>query len=72
MAGKVRASSLSLFTADAHRAIMPGCAQVAQDVPPTPSVTQCAVSRRFGLLQRVRGCLREDGYKHPWTGLLNL
>ena len=72
VAGKAPACCPSLFTADAHRAVMPGCAQDAQDVPPTPSVMQRAASRGFVMLQFVRGCLREDGYGQPWTGLLNV
>ena len=51
---------------------MPGCAQYAQDVPPTPSVMQRAASRGFVLVQIVRGCMREGGYGQPWTGLLNV
>ena len=51
---------------------MTGCAQDAQDVPPNPSVMQRAAAGGFGLLQFVRGCLREGGYGQPWTGLLNV
>ena len=72
VAGKTPACSPSLFTADVHRAVMPGCAQEAQDVPPTPSVMQRAAARGSVLLQIVRGCLPEDGYGQPWTGLLNI
>ena len=72
MAGKVAACCPSMFTAEAHRAVMSGCAQDAQDVPPPPSVMQRAASRGFVLLQVVRGCLREGGYGQPWTGLLNV
>ena len=51
---------------------MPGCAQDAQDVPPTPSVMQRAAGRGFVMLQFVRGCLREGGYGQPRTELLNV
>ena len=39
---------------------MKGCAQDAQDVPPTHAVTQHAAARGFALLQIVRGCLQHD------------
>ena len=58
VAGKVATCSPALFTADVHRAGMPGCAQDAQDVPSNPSVMQRAAARGFVLLQLVRGCLR--------------
>ena len=55
-AGKAPACSPSLFAADAHGTGMPGCAQGAQDVPPTPSIRQLAAARGFVLRQLVFGC----------------